>query len=227
MAKKIFLGIFIVILLLVLIVGIMFIPIKPKWFSEERHIENITKKVKSRYGTDDFTVSPLVMLGNKDTESRYFIVEFEESGFIIVSALKQPFGRMVRGYKYFCDKFLDGWQRYRPISSDEKVVFQDDRYWTEAKDQTNYSGQYFESDSSGQYTKQFVSPYKAAGVENETKYMLYVRQGDHGTYIPAVKRGDDYFNLVSLSVQPFVENTEEIMFPYIFINILPKTQFIL
>ena len=227
MAKRIFIGILVVILLFILIVGIMFIPIKPKWFSEERHIENITKKVKSRYGTDDFTVSPLVMVGNKDMENSYFIVEFEESGFIIVSALEQPFGRMIRGYKYFCHKFLDGWQRYRPISSDEKVVFQDNRYWTKAKDQTNYSGQYFESDSSGQYTKQFVSPYKAAGVENETKYMLYMRQGDHGTYIPAVKRGDDYFNLVSLSVQPFVENTEEITFPYIFVNIIPKAEFIL
>lgn len=227
MAKRIFIGILVVILLFILIVGIMFIPIKPKWFSEERHIENITKKVKSRYGTDDFTVSPLVMVGNKDMENSYFIVEFEESGFIIVSALEQPFWRMIRVYKYFCHNFLDGWQRYRPISSDEKVLFQDNRYWTKAKDQINYSGQYFESDSSGQYTKQFVSPYKAAGVENETKYMLYMRQGDHGTYIPAVKRGDDYFNLVSLSVQPFVENTEEITVPYISIHIIPKAEFIL
>ena len=197
MAKKIFIGIFVMVLLLVLVGGIMFIPISPKWFSEDKHIENIAKKVDKRYAEYGvYSISPIVVIGEENTDSRFFRVEFYNGGFIFVSATRSRVGSFdVASSMYHIDEYFNGWQRYRfDLSDEEEIIYQDGISWKKSTKTYNGKVLFFESDLSGQLIYQNDSPYKIASLKNETKYLLCSRQG----YEPIIKDGESYIDLITM-----------------------------
>lgn len=172
------------------------IPISPRYISEEKHIARITEEVKERYGTnEDFIVSSLITVSNPESELDFFLVEFEERGFALVSARQT---NIILFNMYHRAEYFGGWYRYRfDLSDREHIVYQDGIYWRKSKDTRGGKTCFYECDSEGKYIRRHKSPFLEAGVENETKYLFRV---EGSGYIPAVKRDDKWLNLISMKV---------------------------
>ncbi|MDY4052161.1 MAG: hypothetical protein SOY80_02260 [Bacilli bacterium] len=83
----------------------------------------------------------------------------------------------------------DPWQRY-VLENGEKVC---------------------EKDKDGNDIFYNQSPYKVAGIKDEKRYLMCVQQDSNFNYVPAVKRGDKYLNLISMKEEEIIlESKEEI-----------------
>lgn len=150
---------------------------RANWISEKRHIERVSKRVEKRYMTKDskydytdYTVYPLY---DENDKLGYFLVEFEPYGFVYVIIREKQ--RIV--YSMYSRGSGEGWpwQRYTVVE-DGKMQF--------------------EVDENGEEIFYRDSHFKVAGIENDKRYLFRVNH-QYG-YIPAVKRGDKYLNLVSM-----------------------------
>ena len=161
-------------------------------YTQEQHIARISKRVEKRYMGEgskytDFKVYPLY--NQNDCFSYYCLVEFEPYGYMYVEIRDVNWARVLGLY---------GMYSKDSTSKDPTIE------WVRYKIDESGKEFYYEMDETGKPIEYSVSHFKAAGIENETRYVL--RVGKRHMYIPAVKRGDKYLNLISM--EEFVYGTQ-------------------
>lgn len=177
-----------------------------KTYTEEEHIKRISERVEKRYMGEnspytDFTVYPLY---DENDKIGYFVVEFEPYGYVYVR-LNPKESSSCRGTDMYTRSTAENqpWIRY---TIEEGATEQaPDGYGAIVE----YKDMRFERDENGQCIVRRDSHYKVAGIQDEKRYLLYVEwrnanENTVGGYVPAVKRGNRYLNLVSMQEMDFV-----------------------
>ncbi len=199
----------------------------PARYSTAQHVDRIKKIVQEKYiGDGEFTDFAVYPLYDKDDNVLYYLVEFEPCGFLYVLAEKPNLLIRTKMYKKNdvgrCPK-SHVFSRYR-ISDTQPQEFEG-KTWKNKEKVTvsdNYvpeSMKWYESDEKG-IIVYHSSPYKAANVQNEKKYVLPMEEY---RYVPAIKRGEKYLNLVSMEEFVLSNEFEKDKKPYIYISFYGKS----
>lgn len=177
-----------------------------KEYTEEERLAQVVERVQKRYmGEDspytDFTVYPLY---DENDKLGYFVVEFEPQGYVYVRINPNYSPSSCRGSSMYMRATPENqpWIRYT-VEEGATEQAPDGNGNTVA-----YTDRRFERDESGQCVVRRDSHYKVAGIQDEKRYLLYVEwrganENTVGGYVPAVKRGNRYLNLVSMQEMSF------------------------
>ena len=163
----------------------------PNRFTEEEHIQRVSERIERqfvgntfyRFEITGFSVYPLY---NNEGYLRYLLVDFEPAGFMYVSisrTLSFPFPG-VPNSMYSLGTFPYPWRRYT-------VCEYGNQPWPNRST-------IFETDDNGDYVFRYKSHFREAGIKNERRYLLRIVQDDSSNYVPSVRRGDYFFNLISM-----------------------------
>ena len=157
-------------------------------YSEKGHYRRIQKRIEERFITtglyEEYELYPLY---DEEDKLRYFVVEFSPTDYRVISINKYDFGCL--GASMYSLFETNPWQRY-VLENGEKV---------------------YEKDKDGNDIFYNQSPYKVAGIKDEKRYLMCVQQDSNFNYVPAVKRGDKYLNLISMKEEEIIlESKEEI-----------------
>jgi hypothetical protein len=147
-----------------------------KRFVEEGHI-NRGETEKGKY--TGLTVYPLY---DENDEMQYFLIDLEPSGYAYVSSnikirnSMSCLGRIIASYGEYTVSYGRPWYRYYRNETDTDYDLRDAEILYED------------------------SHFRVANIGDEKRYLLkcYPKSGSFG-YIPAVKRGDKFLNLVSMT----------------------------
>ncbi len=148
-----------------------------KEYSEEEIIEMAKIKIDNRFMNNDkydFTNYEVYPLYDENEYMRHLLVEFEPSCFMFIEV---KYDNSEKGKIKFIKESYGverKWNKYEYI--DGKAVFERDE---------NMQRIYYD-----------VSPYEMYDKLQEKKYLIEL---DHQRYVPAVKEGNLYLNLVSMS----------------------------
>lgn len=164
-------------------------------YSEEEHIQRIRERAEKRYLVEgsEYTGLEVYPIYNEYDELKYALIEFEPQGFVCVyiSEREYPWSSMYS----LSDTESESWMPYRVKEGfNEKIVDASGKVIAQSFNQE------FIRDENGQVIIYNESHFKVAGIENERRYFLStvcaVYVGMERGLIPAVKRGEQYLDLV-------------------------------
>ena len=163
-------------------------------YTEEEHIARVTERAKERFLGEgsEYTGLEVYPVYNEYDELNYMLIEFQPQGFLYVHiAEKQyPWKEMYT----LSSAQPESWMPYRVKEGAIDVIAD------ENGDQISYENRELFRDESGQAVIYHESHFKAAGIEGERRYLLStiatVYVGRTNGLIPAVKRGEQYLDLV-------------------------------
>ena len=154
-------------------------------YSEKGHYRRIQKRIEERFiETGVHKEYELYPLYDEEDKLRYFVVDFP-TNYHIIRINKYDLGCL--GVSMYTLFETDPWQRY-VLENGEKV---------------------YEKDKDGNDIFYKQSPYKVAGIKDEKRYLMCVQQDSNFNYVPAVKRGDKYLNLISMKEEEIVLKSNE------------------
>ena len=154
-------------------------------YSEKGHYRRIQKRIEERFiETGVHKEYELYPLYDENDKLKYFVVDFP-TNYHIIRINKYDLGCL--GVSMYTLSINNPWQRY-VLENGEKVC---------------------EKDKDGNDIFYNQSPYKIAGIKDEKKYLIEVSQGSSSSYVPAVKRGDKYLNLISMKEEEIVLKSNE------------------
>ena len=154
-------------------------------YSEKGHYRRIQKRIEERFiETGVHKEYELYPLYDEEDKLRYFVVDFP-TNYHIIRINKYDLGCL--GVSMYTLSINNPWQRY-VLENGEKV---------------------YEKDKDGNDIFYNQSPYKVAGIKDEKRYLIKIRQGSNSDYVPAVKRGDKYLNLISMKEEEIVLKSNE------------------
>ena len=165
------------------------------FYSEEQHIQRIRKRAEKRFLGEDseYTGLEVYPIYNEYDKIKYALIEFEPQGFLYVYICekKYPWNSMYS----LSDLDIKSWMPYRVKEGAEEEVFDENVNLTYTT-----SNREFIRDENGMALTYKDSHFKVAGIGNERRYFLATMQtvllrGSRGL-IPAVKRGEQYLDLV-------------------------------
>ena len=154
-------------------------------FTIEEHIQRIGERMRARdltkkppYGFtyDNFEVYPLY---NENDEVRYFLIEFEPCGFILIY-LREQASIINSRTLYQLIGFYDEEEPWSPYVIDE------------TKKETNEYKKWI-LDENGERIYYSKSPYYVANCINKKKYAFPTLDG----LVPAIKKDGEFVNLIS------------------------------
>ena len=155
-------------------------------YSEEKHMQRIREQAEERFLGEDseYTGLEVYPIYNEYDELKYALIEFEPRGFVYVyiSEREYPWSSMYS----LSDTESESWMPYRVKKGAREDVYDADGnllYQTTDRE-------YFR-DENGHVIIYNESHFKVAGIENERRYLL-----DGRYLVPAVKRGEQYLDLV-------------------------------
>ena len=201
------LRIFFVILLSVVLIAVIVFSIlveRSSDFTEAEHVARVTALAKKRYlGNDEkYTDLQVYPIYDQDDKLQYFLIELEPVGYMIVGIQRTNIysGMYTRGsdeesmywFRYVSEKGAHAW-RTNDYGKRTAVL---NRRWTEL-------------DDNNEPIKHYDSPYKAAGIQNERRYILNIDQGSNYGHIFAVKCNDKYFNVITMQCMSFNYTEDE------------------
>ena len=153
--------------------------------SDKEYLDKLNDIVNHKYILENelYQSYEIYTLYNENEELAYYLIEFSPVGFIVVLIDDDTFS------SYTVDECFDGWYRY----SIQQIVKEEGLYITINH---NYV---WEEDANGNKVKYYNSPYYVANKKDERKYLLEIENGNYfKIYVPAVKRGDKFLNLISM-----------------------------
>ena len=154
-------------------------------YSEKGHYRRIQKRIEERFiETGVHKEYELYPLYDENDKLKYFVVDFP-TNYHIIRINKYDLGCL--GVSMYTLSINNPWQRY-VLENGEKV---------------------YEKDKDGNDIFYNQSPYKVAGIKDEKRYLIKIRQGSNSDYVPAVKRGDKYLNLISMKEEEIVLKSNE------------------
>ena len=164
-------------------------------YSEEKHMQRIRERAEERFLGEDseYTGLEVYPIYNEYDELKYALIEFEPQGFVYVyiSERAYPWSSMYS----LSDTESESWMPYRIKEGvNEEIVDASGNVIAQSFNQE------FIRDENGQVIIYNESHFKVAGIENERRYFLSteltVYIGLNRGWIPAVKRGEQYLDLV-------------------------------
>ncbi len=200
-----------VVIALLAILGVR-IAKRSSWgYTEEQHLQKISELVEKRYmsGKYDFTSYEITPLYDKNEKLHYCVVDFEPYGFVWVRI--NDFAFLKSLYTRDEEFISRDWSRYEYIDTTKSLDSDKNKKW--------------ETDESGERIYYKVSPYKAAGVKDEKRYLITIKQESYYTTIPAVKHGDKFLNLMDMKEFEYVEESKIFIYPYFSTGFPPKSFF--
>ena len=200
-----------VVIALLAILGVRIIKGSSWAYTEEQHLQRISKLVEKRYMGEksEYTSYEVFPLYDQNEKMKYCIVEFEPYGFVWVKINDNDFN-----YGMYSRREMDknGWSRYEYIDTTQTSSSEDNIKWEtdEGKERIYYK----------------ESPYKVAGISDERRYVVTIIQAIHyPSTVPAVKRGDKYLNLMDMKEFEYVLESETFVYPYFSMSVPPKHHF--
>ena len=162
-------------------------------YSEEKHMQRIRERAKERFLGEDseYTGLEVYPIYNEYDELKYALIEFEPQGFVYVLINEQEYPW--RGMYTLSE--TESWMPYRIKEGvNEEILDVSGNVIAQSFNQE------FIRDENGQVIIYNESHFKVAGIENERRYFLSTELTvfiglSHGL-IPAVKRGEQYLDLV-------------------------------
>lgn len=178
-------------------------------YSEEKHKERISKLVKKRYMTEEseYTSFEVYPLYNENDELKFFVVEFEPYGYVYVKINEKSNSLLGLSMYMRGDCESQEWFRYEVDENSEAHI----------TDKYGYEWIYkhrrlTEIQDDGEPVKYKDSHFKVAETGNERRYFIEIEclpsLGSDEGFVPAVKRGEKYLNLVSMQ-ELVISNGEE------------------
>jgi len=199
-------------------VGLVVLLNNPDIYSTEQHIKRISKIVKEIYidtgRCDSFEVNPLY---SPDEEVIMYLVDFKPHGYYFVQADTPGFLAGVHMYMRHAKFPEDEWYRYRisidqPTTPGQWITWSDANKYQKLWTYGSKPNEWRETDISHMEKLRIDSPFVVANTENEKRYLLPIKASDSSRseyYVPAVKRNDKFFNLVSLEEINYDSNITE------------------
>ena len=176
------------------------------FYSDEQHIQRITKRAEKLYLGEDsqYTGLEVYPIYNEYDELNYALIEFEPQGFIYVHIEDQAYPW--KGMYTRSSTEPKSWMPYRVkegaredvVDADGNLIYQT----------TNRE---YIRDENGQVFIYNESHFKVAGIENERRYFLSTAcavLGYTDGLIPAVKCGEKYLDLVDGAVIDYTPGME-------------------
>lgn len=168
---------------------------KASSFSIEEHLEGVSQLVEKRYMTEDaeYTSYEVFLLYDENEELKFFVVEFEPCGYEYVQLNEEDLSSFWQSmYTRCAERGYDlVWRRYTVEIGLESTM-------TCGNYTRSFYDRKWEVDDNGEFIDYYDSHFKIANIQNEKRYFLTITQNGVSGYIPAVKRGDKYLNLVSM-----------------------------
>ena len=168
-------------------------------YSEEKHKERISKLVKKRYMTEEseYTSFEVYPLYNENDELKFFVVEFEPYGYVYVKINEKS--NSLLGLSMYMRESRESreWFRYEVDENSEVLITNKNGNGTIYKHR-----RLTEIQDDGEPVKYKDSHFKVAETGNERRYFIEIEclpsLGSDEGFVPAVKRGEKYLNLVSM-----------------------------
>lgn len=171
---------------LLLIAAVLCVGCSSDMYSEEKHMQRIRERAEERFLGEgsEYTGLEVYPIYNEYDELKYALIEFEPQGFLYVSIGEQAYPW--KGMYTLSSRESESWMPYRvKEGAIEDVYDADGNLLYQTTDR-----EYFR-DENGHVIIYYESHFKVSGIENERRYLL-----DGGGLIPAVKRGEQYLDLV-------------------------------
>lgn len=158
------------------------------FYSEKQHIQRVRERAEERYLGEgsEYTGLEVYPLYNEYDELKYMLIELEPQGFVyvLINDRAYPWRSM---YTYSGSE--SEWMPYRVKEGAREEIIDSDGTVYQTTNREYYR------DENGQVIIYHQSHFKVAGIENERRYLLWIGGWFSGR-IPAVKRGEQYLNLV-------------------------------
>ena len=170
---------------------------KASWYTEKQHVKRITRSVNKQFMTNgsDFVSFEVYPLYSQDDKLGYFLVEFEPFGFMYV--------KMFDSYPFIARKSCCGRKSLYAYDGDPRHRL---KIWSRFEISLG-DIRYFEKNDDFSKVEYLKSPFAAADIKDEKRYMLDMKdENGDDVLIPAVKREDGYLNLFSLTYVRFEQN---------------------
>ena len=197
-------------------------------YSEEQHIQRVRERAEERFLGEDseYTGLEVYPIYNEYDELKYMLIELEPQGFLYVRIEKDSTFEWLSGVgMYLCSSIeLESWMPYRVKEGVQEVIE------VEEGQSVLYKNREFYRDENGDVIVYRQSHFKVAGIENERRYLLEIRStitNSSGTdaLIPAVKRGDQYLDLVDGALIDYTPDMESSTYAVEFLYFIPKPDF--
>lgn len=195
----------------------------PKFYSYEDHYKNVSEVAEEKVGKGNYNIETLY---DADGDVFGFLVEYYATfdTYDVVMIHNPSFLQKVAGVSMYCG--ADGsFMRYK-IRNDETLVLEENGIRWERTgqqglkierngeifaylDHDDYPNRLWEVNENGNGVMWTESPFRLADVNNEKKYFLEIEINGNIEYIPAVKIGDKFLNLISLEEFDYNNDCEE------------------
>ncbi len=165
------------------------------FYTEEQHIQRIRERAEERFLGEDseYTELEVYPVYNEYDELRYALIEFEPQGFVYVSIGEKAYPW--KDMYTLSDTEPESWMPYRVKEGARENVYDADGNLLYQTTNREYI-----RDENGQVFIYNESPFKVAGIKDESRYLLITEMagflGGGRSWIPAVKRGEQYLDLV-------------------------------
>ena len=192
-------------------------------YTEEEHIARVTERAKERFLGEgsEYTGLEVYPVYNEYDELNYMLIEFQPQGFLYVLIDREQFP-----WKMYTLSSTqpESWMPYRVKEGATDVITD------ENGDRITYKNREFYRNENGDVIAYRQSHFKVAGIENERRYLLEIRStitNSSGTdaLIPAVKRGEQYLDLVDGALIDYTLGMESSSYAVELLYFIPKPDF--
>lgn len=184
------------------------------FYSERQHLSRIEGLAKKRYLGEgsEYTGLEVYPLYDENEEFHYALIELKPQGFVYVKINENAFFSWLGGVgMYTRDVALHPWSPFRVVF--ENFTDASGKEFSERKEQPIL-------DENGETIEYFQSHFAVAKIGDERRYLL----GEWG--IPAVKRGEQYLDLIDGELIDYDPKLDGLDGPYASsISFIPKANF--
>lgn len=192
-------------------------------YTEEEHVARVTERAKERFLGEgsEYTGLEVFPVYNEYDELRYMLIEFQPQGFLYVLIDREQFP-----WKMYTLSNMqpESWMPYRV-----KEGAQEDVYGADGNLLAQAVNREYIRDENGQAIIYYESHFKAAGIEGERRYLLTTEVaeflGGGSSWIPAVKRGEQYLDLVDGALIDYTPGMESSSYAVELLYFIPKPDF--
>ena len=197
------------------------------FYSEEQHIQRVRERAEERYLGEgsEYTGLEVYPVYNDYVELKYMLIELEPQGFMYVRIEKDSTFEWLSGVgMYLCSELEPvSWMPYRVKEGMREEVVDENGHTSIYTDRELFR------DENGNAIIYHQSHFKVAGIENERRYLLSIVSVSHGSgsdaLIPAVKRGDQYLNLVDGTLIDYEPGMQSATYAVEHLSFIPKPDF--
>ena len=196
--------------------------VKASDFSDEEHFERVTKLVEKRYIQDneDYTGYKLYPLYNENDTLAFFLVDLEPCGYVYIQINDEDLSKIGGRSMYTRDCNENRIWRRCTVEIGNTALMTDERGQTVAYPDTKWI-----TDENDEITDYYDSHFKVANICDEKRYLLKIVQNGTYDYMPAVKRGNQYLNLVSMELMDYESEFETKKYAVAHLGFIAKAEF--